>query len=925
MIYTEKMFDDCKDGNGKGEIRMAREKRERKGGGGKILSFFLGMLMGIIVIVGSLAGVGYYVYKRPVGSTLEKIDSIANTHLYAKLFGDVESAGILSADYADKTVGEMIGDLKDVLSAVKGGGTLADLSETFPIIDEQMDTVLKQLPAVLQSVLTKDDLMTSSLTDLRKTLEDKLYAAPLHTLLDLKNKPQEEQDSVLLALCFGEQGVDWDYDDVGEIQMLNGATETTISTLKEGTGLSELLYRLSLHSLLGKDLNLNDDIMRTLAFGPKTHYTPIYDTDDATKIVDVEMKEVVYNYKELVAGEEYKLYDVDGNEIAAYDEATKVGYDIATQTVTLDSGEIHYLDVSDPAEYKAYTTTEKTERAHYKKTTVKDLTQKASSLIDGVELGSVLNVNNESHKVLIALAYGSEENYTVDEETGKITPKNSDAPRTVGDLKKDSKNIINDVLLGDALDVKPDSHKILIALAYGKEDVDYEIVDENGTQKIKPKTDDGAKAPSTIGDLTTNSNELINGIYLKDALTINASSHKVLISLAYGNDYTIVGDKIVGGTPRTLKDLSENSTALINDIRLSDVLDEKQDSAITMYLLYGKEGIHYEINEGKTKLLPERILVCNEKVYNAYGEELAGYSVSETTLTIASSEGTITKPLQLQNSTQTITAGDANVYYILKDENVTDGDDIYVLYEPTTIGSLNADGTISNINSRLTLGELVGDVSTNKFLKHLEDTTIDKLPNAIENLTVQQVFEDEIYLTATSDDTDSKGHAVNKGDYIDEQGDFVCTAEDFHTLTQEDKRKTIAYTGTWKYLLTAADGSKPEYTLTEMDKLVTNMTANMQNATLTQLNTDGIISLSSDTLGTELVKSINLGTSGTLWVEGCYDDSDTPDIDERESYADKTFLGELTVSEILTYVGNVLTTMNEIPNKLNPSTPPSTP
>ena len=83
------------------------------------------------------------------------------------------------------------------------------------------------------------------------------------------------------------------------------------------------------------------------------------------------------------------------------------------------------------------------------------------------------------------------------------------------------------------------------------------------------------------------------------------------------------------------------------------------------------------------------------------------------------------------------------------------------------------------------------------------------------------------------------------------------------------------------------------------------MTANIQKATLNDLKNDGIISLSDATFLTKKIKydftytylgqNISLGSVPTKYYK---------DADKKEL---KEFVGELTITELLNYVGEVIT------------------
>ena len=175
----------------------------------------------------------------------------------------------------------------------------------------------------------------------------------------------------------------------------------------------------------------------------------------------------------------------------------------------------------------------------------------------------------------------------------------------------------------------------------------------------------------------------------------------------------------------------------------------------------------------------------------------------------------------------------------------------------TSIGELN-----TRINT-MTLAEILGEEQVNgsTFLKHLDTSTINSLAADLDKLTIQQVFEDKIYKK-------------------DADGNYVLG---------EDGSKVL--TGTWKYLL-VKDGKEQECQIKEIDSLVSNMTANMQSATLNDLSDDKILTLD------EAFRRKNIKY-------------DFGPLEKIEPYfnaqgQEKTTIGELTITELVDYVGKLL-------------------
>ncbi len=341
--------------------------------------------------------------------------------------------------------------------------------------------------------------------------------------------------------------------------------------------------------------------------------------------------------------------------------------------------------------------------------------------------------------------------------------------------------------------------------------------DGNGTFYARVEANDEAEQllfhKVTIEDMSSDSKQIIDNIYLKDALGIEFKAgqedpHGVLMSLAYGQkdiDYIITGEgdnrqieMINGANYRTIGDLRKRGTQLINDIALGDIMSENRENAITMYLLYGKEGVHYYIDpETDTVVMKEqRIAVLNsENVYNEYGEQLqeykegehGGYKIDMSARTYIDVDG---NEYTLEATTDTVTVqyggGEAQAtwYYLKQNGERT-------LYKKSTLRDLTGDVTlVSTLTDRMTVGE---------------------------------IFKDEINENPTM----------------------------------------------WKYMLkdTVSDENGKNYTISQINLLLDNMAANISTASLSQLSQDEVILLDADAqaaLNTDLKGQIGSTTINTF-------------------------------------------------------------
>lgn len=386
---------------------------------------------------------------------------------------------------------------------------------------------------------------------------------------------------------------------------------------------------------------------------------------------------------------------------------------------------------------------------------------------------------------------------------------------------------------------------------------------------------------TTVGSLD-NANDLINCIYLKDAMNITGTSEKFLISLAYGVediDYEIIGEgdnrtvqPIGDAEPRTIRDLREKGGDLINEIYLSDIVEASPDDKLVMYMLYGKEGLHYDIgSDNKPHMRQKQVAVYNNKVYNEYGDvelkatvDLSGetktMTMTETgkqfVLTAKDTETlTLHKDL-FENQTEEI---EAQIYLVWTENS--DGN-LKVEFDHTHLGDLKGKdpALFSKMKNRLTISDVLGKDSgleNNKILKHLQNETIADLPDAVASLTIGQVFENEIY--KTKDVTVGEGeNAVTTTYFIDKDGNVLvpdATGEKYYIQGTETESQRVLK-GSWKYLLTDENeqvrldykiaGETVDGEADGMSAMMDNMTRNIQKTDLITLVNDEIITLSDE-------------------------------------------------------------------------------
>lgn len=732
------------------EFEYENDKPVKKGGAlGKILMMLLGILLGIVITVGSVVGVGYWFTKQPLKKPVEMADKYIEGDLYELVFGKVQedgtrTEGLLHADYADKKVESLIEDVSDAIEAISDKtGTLEGLCEISPKLEKLVDDLLEKTDE-FSIPFDKATIMTTPFKSLTPYIKDTVKEASLG---DVISALDEELNPLMLALCYGEEGVHYEYDEHGEIVMINDAKKTTFNDLI-GNDLDNLFNKVPVDAIL--PIDKTDTVKMSLAYGSSNRYDA-----SGEKVV---MKQVRYTF------DGTKFYD-DKDVAISVKNAETLGSNVYKLTLLDDS--VQYVKAVSSDSVLVYSDEACTQPILYKKT-------------------------------------------------------------MIGDLREDSMAIIDNIYLKDALNITAQSHKVLISLAYGEENVDYKIVGTGANATIDPISN-----PRSIGQL-----------------------------------------RLKGGD-------------LIDEIPLADIMDD-DNTSLTRYLLYGKKDVHYSVDaSGNVSMLQKRVAVLNGKLYNEYGEELSGYTLNESAKTYKDTDGN--EYSYVANGTLgtvKTAAGDAQLYYV-NDANGA------VYYKKTALGDMaGSDTLITNLTDRLTVSEVMDEssITNNKFLKHVKDTVISDLPNAIEKLTIQQVFEEEIFENGSV-----------KGEWwymLHNEADCVAAGHtDPHTCT-----------------------CVSDYGLKEMNTLIDNMKNNIHLSTLDKLAADGMLTFGDGMLNSEVFTEIKVSDTTTLDVivrvpqNGIWVEKKASEVFVDENGVKKARIGLLTVEETIEYAEGLIKIIEHINN-----------
>ena len=462
------------------------------------------------------------------------------------------------------------------------------------------------------------------------------------------------------------------------------------------------------------------------------------------------------------------------------------------------------------------------------------------------------------------------------------------------------------------------------AIAQSEENDEFLLTFQSGTKQTVKKSAEGDKflafttdkepqiirfKKTTIGDLEGEAEALINNITLESALKLNDDSHSILKAIAYD-----------GETKRTIKDLREKGSDLINEVSLSDVIPIDVEDKIVMYLLYGKENVHYAVDAetGAITPLQKRVALYGGKVYNEYGELIENatpngtksYSLNGKTYDLVADASLGTVQVKLVNG-ETTTTHDATLYYVRQN-----GENLY--YAPTTIGDMQNADVISKLTGRLRLKDVM-DVGENKLLKHLAEESIDDLPEAINALTIDDVFGEHFYYRAYNPATgtytsyrengnhqpiDNDGNLVVGAYFVDINNNNVDINSDGVVSRDEADR---ALTGTWKYLLMErkADGTftiNHQHTIVEIDGIMDHMSDNVHAATVRELKLDGIVK----NIDNATLNKVIIGKMGSTEIK-IEQNRELVRVDNLDGdLTDEDHIGDLTVEQLMLYMGAML-------------------
>ena len=359
-------------------------------------------------------------------------------------------------------------------------------------------------------------------------------------------------------------------------------------------------------------------------------------------------------------------------------------------------------------------------------------------------------------------------------------------------------DVVAKAQLGGMLGVGPDDSALMLALCYGKEGVDYDIVTAaDGTQTIRMR---GDKAPTTVGDLTEDANGILEGMELGTMLDVTAESDPLTIAICYGEEgtnYTVEDGEIVpvdgeqytladddgDGTPdrvqmlddpatgkpyekRSISSLTEEDSDLIGGAAIRDLVgidtsEGSEDSAFMQAIADWK--VNDLKDEEKVESLKIGDVFDTEDASSSLMHAISSWELGDLKQQARIDRLRLSQVLDLGDDSSTLmqTIGDWRLGELSDQEKIDSLrlGDVLEIEEGNSSNFLLAlqDTTLGELSERsdmLTLSEIIGEdeLQKNKLLKHLGNSTIQTLSDDVNAISLETIFGEEYFSYAATAD-----------------------------------------------------------------------------------------------------------------------------------------------------------------------------
>ncbi len=731
-----------------------RNKYRSKNFFGRMLALVLMFFFGIFATVGAFFGFGAFAPMKDV-FWLVGLDS-------TKFLTDEYSAkGILDL------VGGILTDIQD-----HNIDSLGAISKYTPILDTYVDDIVESL-STLGVRVDKDTLKATPLSELGAYFQDEVMGSiVLGETLGVK----PGGDAMLIGLCYGEEGIDYTVENDEFVQVTGGRAPTTLGDLMDSP--TDIISQMRLGTLMGLNKNVTESalkdnaMMYALCYGkrgedenadPSNYNYYVKDGNivvltnnagGAATLAETDPNDYVHTFPTTLDGlmnhsnaviESLELGDMlglDGSDADTNGVMYSLAYGSRGTDWKYENGEIVMLEGHDP-KYP---------------TKMGDFISNSNSLIDGMEVATLMNIDHTSNRMMISLAYGTEmakgeafeapadpweerggkyydkngqrvdeHGYLLDAEGGYLTEEVNETAGTGGSAQTTTRK-----------QYKDDARFIYVYDASGE---------VTGIQMLPNPNDPQGKPyeKKKISDLTDGDADLVEGMKIGDTMEIDSSSSALMQAM---KDWTI-GDlkdqnkiekltigEVLGEEgmtsnimqalkDKTLEEMKDQNT--IDALKLSDVLDiHEEDAPDGSYTK--SSGIMRAMQDWHLDDLNSQYRIDRLKISN-----VIGIDENSSSLMQAMKDWRISD-LNKQEKIDALKLG----AIITIDKN---SPPILKALENTQIGELSSD--VDGLRLMDILEE--EDIKDNKFLKSLKLSPLTSLGDDLKKLSAREVFGADMY------------------------------------------------------------------------------------------------------------------------------------------------------------------------------------
>ena len=855
---------------------------------GKFFSFLLGLLLGIIVALGGLVGGGYYAYKNvKVGTVLKWINQ----------------TDWISEKYAQNTVENLI---KELQGLTDGDVTLQTFTDISPILGEKLDSILdnvnqngivtldkdalKRTPInQLSTALSEVVIITSTLNSLGESLNFTLPDLPLIQGGAAGNEVylytavnDNENKTIDKAIALGEHTYYTKTDSyepateakITPVFTLRNVTEDEDGYLKQDdkfiyvryttsgeSGEIHRYYKLSArnHAVekgeMGEYYFITDEFYRrnALTTSDNEGYVPLNpESAGARTVFEIASP---YAYKILYAERDgrYVPATVTENDVPVVAEGGFLiaeeysrehlyvktpSYSEVTQEITDEFLQNNTLYVRTngigdlPLNFgisalsgtlDVNSLTLNTVGTYFGISLQNDLLTEimdvplaymADSMTDTIQkiqLATVLQLDGSSSSILLYLAYGEKDiDYTIDPDTNEIRPIHD--PKNITEVL----NSIDTLKIGNIIDTEAEgTHSLIRAVAdwtiqdFGKESKINSLTlgDAIAVNEDDPNTPHILKALKdvSLGDFS----DKLGTLRLEDMLGHIEESNTVLYALK---------DCTVNTLAETIGTLAIQDLFAEDIYRYTHVTEAEFDDYPELFVLEKGNYVSYDPDKHDPEQAYARYVIAYKN-----GETIAGY---ENIPLYAYRNGEYVLATEVtgwalpQNEP-------AREYYYLQEGDYVAAEPQNGVYSQDTLYYLNEHeeiGKLELIPARL---QVATEFATEKLYSKLRLES----PSADGDYGVAN-----LYYFNMETQSFKRADAV----YNPESGRYTVSAEFAdrnlytHGLTK----------GVWRYLLNDENGAEQICTVNNIGSLVSNVSKNINKATLRSLHEDGLIEIS---------------------------------------------------------------------------------